>query len=224
MKKKERPQGLEPSFASGLNFYKLFWIFFISCFLGVLVEMGWCLLTRHTLESRTGLVFGQFNPVYGFGALILTVCLFKAQDRRFIWIFLISALIGGVFEYVCSLFQERAFGTVSWDYSGSLLGIHGRTNLLYCAFWGILGAAWIKLGYPRMSRLIERIPNRYGVALSWVLILFMLVNITVSAAAVRRQSERREGIAPSGTFEHYLDDRFSDERLQQIYPNMMVVE
>ena len=29
----------EKSFASGLNFYKLFWIFYIGCFAGVVIEL-----------------------------------------------------------------------------------------------------------------------------------------------------------------------------------------
>lgn len=62
-----RPTQVKPvkSFAHGLNFYKLFWIFFVGCFLGVVIETLYCLVTRHRFESRQGLIYGPFNLVYG---------------------------------------------------------------------------------------------------------------------------------------------------------------
>lgn len=207
-----------------LSFYKLFWIFFICCFLGVVVETIWCLLTRHTLESRTGLVLGPFNPVYGFGGVLITLCLIRLRNRRDIWIFLGGMVLGGVFEYGCSLFQEFAFGTVSWDYTGSQLSIGGRTDLMYSFFWGLLGLFWVKDIYPRMSFWIEKIPQKVGIPLTGVLIAFMLVNMGLSALAVSRQAERREGTPPNSKIDRFLDRRFSDEVLHRIYPNMIVVE
>ena len=62
----ERESKSGASFAEGLNFYKLFWVFFIGSFLGVVIEVLFCLATQHRLESRTGLVYGPFNLVYGF--------------------------------------------------------------------------------------------------------------------------------------------------------------
>lgn len=53
--------------------YELFWIFFIGCFLGVVIESIWCLVTRGYYESRSGLIYGPFNLVYGFGVLLMTI-------------------------------------------------------------------------------------------------------------------------------------------------------
>lgn len=213
------------SFAEGYNFYKLFWIFFIGCFAGVIVEMLWCLATRGYLESRRGLIYGWFNPVYGFGALLMTIALRRLADKRDLWMFLGSALIGGAFEFVCSLFQETCFGTVSWDYSRMSLSLaDGRTSLLYMFFWGLLGLLWVKEIYPRLSRLIERIPNRWGVPVTWVLLVFMCLNMAVSAAALARQSARREGQPAQNAVESFLDRHYDDARLKKIYPNMVVVE
>ena len=38
----------EKPFASGMNFYKLFWIFFLGCIAGVIVETLWCLSVSYT--------------------------------------------------------------------------------------------------------------------------------------------------------------------------------
>ncbi|MEG1850039.1 MAG: hypothetical protein RR197_05725, partial [Oscillospiraceae bacterium] len=69
------------SFASGLNLYKLFWVFFIGCFLGVVLETAWFLLTRFQLVNRTGLIYGPFNLIYGFGAVLMTLSLSWLADK-----------------------------------------------------------------------------------------------------------------------------------------------
>lgn len=55
--------GRRHSFASGLNFYKLFWIFLIGSFFGVVAETLWCFIVQHKFEIRWGLIYGPFNPV-----------------------------------------------------------------------------------------------------------------------------------------------------------------
>ena len=60
------------SFASGVNFYKVALICIAGSFAGVVVEILWCLFRNGYIESRSGLVYGPFNPVYGIGAVVMT--------------------------------------------------------------------------------------------------------------------------------------------------------
>lgn len=216
----EQAETRTESFAKGFGFYKLFWVFFIGCFLGVVIETIWCIATRHVIESRSGLVYGPFNLVYGFGALFMTLSLHWLSKKRDLYIFLGGAVIGGVFEYICSWIQEMMFGTVSWEYSNMPFNVNGRTSLLYSLFWGILALLWVKNGYPAMERVIEKIPNRWGKSLTWVLLIFMIVNTIMSAVAVSRWSERRMDAAPPNAFCEWIDKRFPDARMEGIYPNM----
>lgn len=210
-------------FAHGLNFYQLFWIFFIGCFLGVVVETIWCLLTRHHYESRTGLIYGPFNLVYGFGALFMTLGLNWLSKKRDAWIFLGGFVIGSVFEYICSWVQEFLFGTVSWQYDEMPFNLNGRINLLYSIFWGLLALLWVKGIYPWMCRLVNRIPDKIGKPLTWVLLVFMILNSAISGLAVGRMSARYAGEPAANALEQFLDDHYPDERLQKIYPNMVFV-
>lgn len=208
------------SFAYGMNFYKLFWVFFIGCFLGVAVETAWCLFRFHKIESRKGLVYGPFNLVYGFGAVLMTICLYRFSPERDLLAFLLGTFIGGVYEYVCSLVQEKLLGTASWDYKDFPLNLHGRINLLYCFFWGFLALGWLRGFYPMLSNIIERIPNAVGIPLSWCLVAFMLFDTVVSACVVYRAAERESKIAAKYRLGHFLDRHFPDERVRKIYPNM----
>ena len=65
-----------------------------------------------------------------------------------------------------------------------------------------------------------RIPNKAGKILTWILVAFMAVNVTVSGFAVVRWAERVNGTEASGAFEEFIDERFPDERMERIYPNM----
>ena len=47
-------------------------------------------------------------------------------------------LICSVVEYVANFVMEKAFGTVSWDYSDKALNLHGRICLQYSCCWGLL--------------------------------------------------------------------------------------
>ena len=109
--------GVPGHFAHGLNFYKLFWVFFLCCFLGVAIETVFCFIASGHLSQRTGLVWGPFNLIYGIGAVLLTVCLHPFIGKSDRWIFVGGSVIGGAFEYFCSWLQETVLGTVSWDYT-----------------------------------------------------------------------------------------------------------
>lgn len=207
-------------FAKGLNIYKLLIICFVGSFVGVVIEVLWCLLRNGYIESRAGLVYGPFNLLYGAGAVALTVCLYKFRNRG-AWIsFLGGMIIGSVVEYICSWGQELVFGSRSWDYSNMPFNINGRICLVYSVFWGFLGVLWIKKIYPRMAMWILKIPNRIGRIITWVLLAFFVFNAFMSAVSIYRWSQRLEGVAPSNSFWELVDDRFPDERMERVYANM----
>ena len=207
-------------FAKGMNIYKLLLICYIGSFAGVVIELLWCLIKNGYIESRSGLVYGPFNLLYGAGAVALTVCLFKFRNRGS-WIsFAGGMIVGSVVEYLCSWGQEMLLGSRSWDYSGKPFNINGRICLLYSVFWGLLGVIWIKNIYPRMAKWILKIPNHAGKIITWVLTVFFVFNAFMSMVSVYRWSERTKGLEPSNSFEVFLDDRFPDERMERVFSNM----
>lgn len=207
-------------FAQGLNFYKLFLISFIGSFVGVVVELGWCLIKNGYIESRSGLVYGPFNALYGIGALVMTLSLYRYRNKGPWCSFIGGFLVGSVFEYFCSWAQEMVFGSRSWNYRGRFLNINGRVCLVYSLFWGMLGMLWIKCIYPAISKLILMIPNNVGKIITWILVIFMIFNITVTCLAVYRWSQRLQGLEPSSLLMTSIDREFPNERMQRIFPNM----
>ena len=132
-------------FAYGCGFYKLVWLFGIGAFLGDIIETLYCHAVSGVWMSRSSVLYGPFSIVWGLGAVLMTLMLERLRHRDSMAVFLAGTILGGVYEYVCSVFTEIAFGTVFWDYSSFRYNLGGRINLLYCFFWGIAAVVWIKL-------------------------------------------------------------------------------
>ena len=207
-----------------MTFYKLFWVFFIGCFAGVVLETIYCLIQRGHYESRVGLIYGPFNLVYGVGALCLSGALYRFRNRGRVFSFVGGFIVGSVVEYACSWFQEVCFGSTSWDYSSMPYNLNGRICLLYSIFWGILGIFWIKDIYPRMAKWILKIPNKVGKPLTWALLVFMVFNSVMTLFTSLRWSARRAGVPAGNAFEAYLDEHYPDERMQKIFANAEFTE
>ncbi len=203
--------------------YTLFWIFVVASVLGYILEMLFWYFHNGYFESRKGLVYGPFSQVYGFGAVLLTLLLYRLRDKNPLVIFGVSAFAGAAFEYLCSLLQELALGTVSWQYSHAKYNIGGRTTLKYAFFWGVLGLVFIRFCYPLLCGAIERFPRRYGNWVAGALAVFLCFDILLSVAAIKRGTDRSEGLPPQTSFGQFLDRRFDDARMREIYPNMKVV-
>ena len=208
-------------FAGGCGFYKLFWLFLIGAFLGDIVETIFCRLTAGVWMSRSSLVWGPFSIVWGLAIAAATALLYKDREKPDRHLFIIGTVLGGAYEYICSVFTELVFGKVFWDYSKIPFNLGGRINLLYCFFWGIAAVIWIKNLYPLFSGWIEKIPVLWGYILTWTLAVFMAANIAVSSMALIRYDRRAEGKPPKNAVERIMDERFDDARMEKIYPNAL---
>lgn len=212
------------TFAKGLCPDKLAWVFLISSFLGALIEMAYCFLTGGELMNRSSVLYGPFSFVWGFGAVVLTVTLHRFIGREDRYTFLAGFVVGGAYEYLCSVFTELVFGTVFWDYSHMPLNIGGRTNVVYCVFWGILAVIWVKILYPLMERGIEKIPPIAGKILTWSLVVVLVCDGLLTAAAMVRYTERHSSDVPAGHIRQMLDSHFDDAYMEARWPNMVITE
>ena len=208
------------NFAAGINFYKIALICISGSFAGVVVELLWCLVRNGYLESRAGLVYGPFNLLYGVGAVALTLILYRYRNRSSAFSFFGGIVIGSAVEYLLSWGQETLFGSTSWDYSELPFNINGRICLLYSVFWGILGVLWIKSIYPRVAKIILKIPNKAGKIITWALTVFMIFNAVMSLLSVWRWSERVHNVPATTIADEFFDKHFPDSLMERIFANM----
>jgi uncharacterized membrane protein len=97
---------------------KLLYYFLYFC---VMAFAGWIIevIYRFMREKRfinAGFLFGPFVPIYGFGAVIITVISVEARSLPAVTGWIITLLSPTILEYVGSWFMEKIFGLKLWDY------------------------------------------------------------------------------------------------------------
>lgn len=199
--------------------FMIFWIFLIGSILGYIFEMTIVLFQKGYFESRQGLIYGPFTPVYGIGAIIYYLILSNIKTKNKFEIFIISALLGGITEYLCSLIQEKAFGTISWDYSYLKFNLNGRTSLLHCTYWGIAGVLYITYIEPLLYKLKKNITDKKLQIVTIILWVFIIFDITISYVAAERQTERNNSIQANSKLDLFLDKYYPDEYMDKIFAN-----
>ena len=204
-----------------LSITKLIWIFTVSSVAGYIVERIYAFVYHGTLESRQGLLYGPFSPVYGIGAVILTLTILPIMKEKNYQIFISGGIIGGLLEASLSYLQEMIFGSVSWDYSGKPFALFGgRTSLRYMIFWGILSIVYIRRIYPWVKEIVDKLlrKSKRIVTVTWTILLS--INVILSASAVYRWSQRVDGVPPSNAVESWLDNTYPNKTMEEVYANM----
>lgn len=207
------------------DLFTLFWIFMVASVLGLILEDIFHILVYGGWESRAGLVWGPFSPIYGVGAVALTLFLNRFYYTHDLIVFLAAMVIGAALEYGASWMMEYFWHAVAWDYTGTFGSINGRTNFFFGVMWGTLGLFWVRFVLPIVKRVQERFAGRGGRALkaiTWALIVFMVVNAVVTVLALHREGQRAQGIPPATQIDVVLDEVFPDSWLQERFHNMTV--
>lgn len=169
----------------GAPIYYICWFFLIYGFLGVLVEMIFCLSQEGVIESRLGLLYLPLSPIYGIGGVALTLFLFPYIQQP-ILMFLVGMAVGTVLEYVASWVMEKLFHTIFWDYSDKPLNIHGRVCLEYSIYWGLLSLLVLYI----LNRFVLDFVNLFSLAVGEVVVTVLSV-LTIFSAALTLASFHR---------------------------------
>ena len=204
------------------NFFNLFWIFTVASILGLLFENTFHELYYHGYQNRAGLLFGPFSPIYGVGAVLMTLALNRLHGANVLVIFLISAVIGGAFEYAASWFMQLAFGVTAWDYTGMWLSVGGRTCGLFMAVWGVLGTLWVKVALPLLLRLANLIPWRWRYAVTAMCASLMLVDVVMTLQALDCWYERVSGAPVNSNIQKFYASHFDDEYMKNRFQSMAI--
>lgn len=197
----------------------LFWVFIIGSIAGFIFEVIVVFFQKGHFELRQGLIYGPFIPVYGIGAMCYYIVLSKIKIKNKVRIFLITMILGGITEYLCSFIQEKAFGTISWDYSYLPFNINGRTSLLHCIYWGIGGVLYITYIEPLLNKMIDKTNMKAFDLITIILSIFIVFDISISWMAADRQTERKNNIEPENRLDIFLDKNYPDEYMNRIFNN-----
>ena len=206
--------GLRPSF------YQYIIVFLIASVLGLVLETVFTLLTMGILQSRVGLVWGPFSPLYGAGAVLLTLALWPMRKRPWWYSFLLGAVLGGLLEQLTGWSMEHFMHAMSWSYLHLPDHITQWVAWRFLIMWGVLGTAWCKIIMPELLyRIGETTTARQMVVVS-LLTAFMALDIVMTLACFYRAGKRLDSVPPRNAFEVYVDTHFDDRFMADTFENM----
>lgn len=146
---------------------KIFYIFIIYSIIGWIMEVIIVSSKKRKITAR-GFLIGPWCPIYGFGALFITLLLKKYYNDP-VALFIMSFLMGTILEYVTSYLMEKLFHARWWDYSDHKFQINGRVSLTTSLGFGLLGLILVYIFNPFFLRIIKNIPS----------IIFTIIMITI---------------------------------------------
>lgn len=124
--------------------------------------------------TARGFLIGPWCPIYGFGALFITLLLRKYYNDP-VALFVMSFLMGTILEYVTSYLMEKLFHARWWDYSNHKFQINGRVSLTTSLGFGALGVILVYILNPFFLRIIKNIPP---IVFTIIMIIVLLIFIT----------------------------------------------
>ena len=137
--------------------FKAFYIFIIYSILGWFMEVIIVSTKKRKLTNR-GFLIGPWCPIYGFGALFITVLLKKYYEDPLV-LFIMSFLLGSILEYVTSYIMEKIFHARWWDYSDHKFNVNGRISLITSLGFGFLGLILVYVFNPFFLKIVMNIPS-----------------------------------------------------------------
>lgn len=214
-----------------LNYFNLFWVFFVCSVLGLILEEVWHMVVVDpgVYQDRAGMLFGPFSPIYGFGAVLMTMALNRFYKKNPLIIFMVSALIGGAFEVFVGWFMQTSFGVVSWSYSHiRLFGMPdpiavltgGRTCTPFACMWGLGGLIWIKVLLPRLLKLINMIPWKRRYSATVILTAVMLIDGVMTLQSLDYWYQRVNGTVRNIPVAQFYDKHFDNEYMENRFQSM----
>lgn len=173
-----------------LNFVPYIFCFFIFSFLGWVMETAFCygLLGQYT---KRGFLYSPICPIYGTGALILTIYLDKTTTHKnystlknYIKFFILFTIVFSFFEYLVGFALDALFSARWWDYSDSKYNLNGRITLFNSFCWGVITILFVRFIYPLIKKfnkkIISKIPNKLQIMLSIIFLCGILVDFIMS--------------------------------------------
>ena len=198
---------------------QIIWYSIIFSIFGLIIETLFCYLTTGVLESRKGLIWGPFCPVYGVGATILIILLDKYKNNS-IKLFLIGSIAGNIIEYGLSYLLEAMYGTRFWDYSYLDWNLNGRICIKYSIFWGILAILLIKLIKPQIDKIINKIPD--SKILNIIMIILIIIDCGATMWAINTYQNRvvqnyfNVEVKKQNNIKQFIEDKlFSNEIMKK---------
>ena len=156
-----------------------FLAFLFYSVLGYIVEVISCSIIERKWVWKRGFCLGPYLPIYGISCLLMTWYLTRYENDPIV-LFVMSALVCTIMEYITSYILEKIFKVRWWDYSEKRFNIAGRVCLENALLFGIGGMVCIYLINPILMNLLQHSNQTVILVLSIILGIIFLTDVTIT--------------------------------------------
>jgi uncharacterized membrane protein len=165
-----------------------FLVFYIYSIFGYILEILGIFISKKKIVYNRGYLLGPYLPIFGFGALFVTLFLTKYYNEPIV-LFVMGMAVCGVLEYFTSFILEKAFNLRWWDYSNKKFNINGRICLETMVMFGIGSVLLICIFNKYLFYLISLFPNHVIITLSIVLFMIIIFDTILSTNKIGKLSK-----------------------------------
>ena len=212
-----------------ITIHHLFWYFLIFSILGLIIETLYCYITAGTWESRKGLIWGPFCPVYGVCGAFLIAVLDKLNFKSNVQLFLGGFVIGSIAEYILSYMLEAIYGIRFWNYAYLSYHLNGRISLLFSFYWGVLSIVLIKFAKPLIDKIVDKMKPKIRNTIEISLFVFLVIDCIFTVWGIQTYQNRVLYHTEYKTYsnniflkarENIENNYFTNERISHTFPNL----
>ena len=165
-----------------------FIVFYIYSIFGYMLEILGIYISKKKIVFNRGYLLGPYLPIFGFGALFITLFLTKYYNEPIV-LFIMGMVLCGVLEYFTSFILEKAFNLRWWDYSEKKYNINGRVCLETMVMFGVGSVLLICVFNKYLFYLISLIPNHVIITIGIVLFVIIIIDTIISTSKIESLSK-----------------------------------
>ena len=161
-----------------------FLLFVIYSFLGWCLEVGVKLYEDHKFVNR-GFLIGPYCPIYGFGAVFMSIFLQRYLEDP-LALFILIVVSCSILEYTTSYILEKLFHTRWWDYTNRKFHINGRICLETMCLFAAFGMLVMYVVTPFFLHLFQQISPNILILLAGILFFCFVLDCVVSFSVMNQ--------------------------------------
>lgn len=158
--------------------------FIIYSIMGFILESS--LYKFKTSDCYSGILFGPFTIIYGFGCIFLVLLdkyVFKRMKcnivLKLVVIYILSAVTLTLTELTGGIILKYLFHTEMWDYTSKAFNFGKYICLEMASIWGILGVMFVYFIKPFFDKIFRVLTPTFTKAFTLVIILNLIISIIV---------------------------------------------
>ena len=211
---------------------KLYFLLFMTySILGWMLEVT-CKLIQYKRFINRGFLIGPYCPIYGYGAILITLLLGKYKSDP-ITLFIMTIVLCGTLEYLTSYFMEKIFKARWWDYSKRKFNLNGRVCLGTLLPFGIFGMILMYIANPFFIGKIQELSPMWTDILFWSLLVIYIIDNIVSEIVIGYVKKTEKRFTPEVDNTEEMTEKIKavleaksplHRRLLRAYPKLQAVK